>query len=344
MLLLLLLFQAAYADHSGVVLRADEFNFEVEDNPNTFVRTINHLQVEGDLLYIMEWRDPRVLVLDKSGGFVARIGKTAKEKGEGVMRMKSKGRFGVFGDLVLIGVKEDVYAYRNFEYQYQFKVPGYNPFNTIQPARESMPLSPEHLVVPAYPNKNHLALIYDLNGKRKQTIPVVLEDEDELKKNPGLNDTYWLYDRDKREWWAVFKFQPLIMHYNQAFEPIGSIMVTGPHINEMNQALASFVRVEKSKVPQPYFYDAVLRKGKIYLMTGGVSESTGVLYAVDLKSGETTGRARLQLFNAAGEPTRRFMMRKLAIFEDGTFLVSHGQIMVPEMDSFLAKGKLPEGF
>ena len=130
------------------------------------------------------------------------------------------------------------------------------------------------------------------------------------------------------------------MHYNGQFKPMGSINITGREIDEANQYFEDFERKKRYDVSKPYFSDAKLHKGSLYLM---LRTGPRMFYRVDLATGETKSKARFLPYTATGKATKMFM-RLFALFPDDTFVVTFGHAPPVGMDSFLMKGKLPENF
>ena len=70
LLLLILGFIGAGKHH----IRILPLDFHNESIPNTFVKEIGQIEISDDLIYIRELTDPRILVLDRNGKYIKRIG------------------------------------------------------------------------------------------------------------------------------------------------------------------------------------------------------------------------------------------------------------------------------
>ena len=108
-------------------IRISPLDFSNEAIPNTLVRDIAQIEVADDLIYIRELMDPRILVIDRNGKYVKRIGKI----GQGPTELGQNSiSFGVKGpSLWTIG--KDVKTAHYFEHGEQvmrIAVPNYNWF------------------------------------------------------------------------------------------------------------------------------------------------------------------------------------------------------------------------
>ena len=314
-------------------LTVTPFDFEDEKVPASFVKDISQLETAGNLLFIRESSDPAILVLDRQGKFLRRIG----SRGQGPNELGGTSvSFGVNGRSLwtVAANMKSAHYFENGAHLQRISLKSYNRLYLISSTSQALAFSNEHIIFPSYPNKQVLALAYDYGGDVVKEFPVVFKDKSILAKNPSINDTLWA--RDEQRWYCLFKYQPFLITYDHALNELNRFPLDGPEIQVISEAFYQHERKKKFDISPLFFSDIKVFGGKVFLMT----EQT--LYQIDPETGKTLRR---MVFVGSGpdfeqvdkvDPRLNFCY--FSFWNDGTIILGHPAMM---WDHNLWTTKLP---
>ncbi len=178
----------------------------------------------------------------------------------------------------------------------------------------------DRIVIPTVRKTEYLAVVHAPDGRVLATPGQPKKVPEDLKwPDEGFNATLWT--KDGPFWYALFKFSPTIMKFDQAFHPLA-----GDAINDCEKRLyqPSNEDMEKFRRLPPHFSDFKAFRGNLYVMC------LGVLYRIDASSGKTTGEYHFFGRGASFAEVPKGMRLTLphfVILDDGTLILSHPALL-----------------
>lgn len=302
------------AQHKTTIMPLD---FQKDDDPGTFVQGILQLETDGKHLMIRS-ENSYILTIDRQGNLLGRteyipFGSPAYQQISG---------FAVSGSqLALINNKNAVFLLENGAFQSYFSAAFYHgamPTDTTN----AFAFSGNRLVLPALPKTGKLAMVLHRNGDRIQDVgePQAFP-PDLIWPQQSLNATFWV--KEGSYWYALFKYQPRILKFNERFRLVAEFPLSGDEINEGEARLhdPSAQDLEYfSYSPPPHFSDFKAFRGKLYAMC------SGVLLEIDANTGQALQRyyffGKTQDFGHLPE-AQRITLPIFTILDDGSLVLAH---------------------
>ncbi len=300
------------------VYKVDLMPFDLAEHESgaSFINGVYQLETDGELIYIRDKGEPRIVVVDRTGKFVRVIGGRGGGPGE---FKHSVTAFAIDGPaLWAVGDRGHRAAYfEQGEPLVDFRLKGYN-VDAIGPDARPFGFTNEYVLIQAHPVTRHLAAVYGYDGELKRFVGDIAPiDLAVLRKNPAFNDTFWKYDRAR--WYCLFKYRPVLQVYDQSFNQLADFELQGPEIEHRNEAFENFKKERPSQMPIYHFTDLKVFRGKVFAI------SPPALYQIDPETGETLSRTYFygkgpNFARVAGMPLTMFHM---AFLNDGTVVLGH---------------------
>ncbi|MDJ0836338.1 MAG: 6-bladed beta-propeller [Acidobacteriota bacterium] len=276
-LLLILYFSA---DIHKVVIQP--FPFEDEQNPETFIQKLRQVDAAGGLIYIRDRMDPRILVINRRGKFVRRIGRPGPGPGELGRQSISIG-VRDYGLWAVHGNMNSLLYYENGELLHRFRIQNYNRQGGLHRNPKTLAFTRDAVVIPVEADYQVMAAVYGYDGEVKRFIPTAFSDQQLYRQNPAVNDAYWA-EADET-WYCLFKYQPLLMVFDRNFQVIAQHQLEGEEIDLHVEQYRNHRRKNKFDIPPPLFYDFKVFNGMVYTLC------RGMLYRINPRTGKTLSRA-----------------------------------------------------
>jgi len=273
-----------------------------------------------ELLYIRSAREAHIVVLEKNGRFVRRIG-------TGPFSYRQVGYdpptgFSLQGRRMWIHGADGRMSY--FEsgsllQTFHLESHSIDSENTTN----AFAFDNEKVVIPCYPKTGHLAKGYDYGGRTLIDLGEIEPiDPEALKLNPGLNDTLWA--ADGRFFYCLWKHKPLVERYDKSGKRLSRIEIERPDADPVSS--------EPNGRPTPLYRDFLVSTGKIMALG-----SDGVLRIYD-SSGSPSGAVWFRRTSATGSA---FSPRTFAFDGKRTVFVGHPYLRWGH-DLWKAKLEAPE--
>ena len=99
----------------------------------------------------------------------------------------------------------------------------------------------QHVVFPCHPRTGHLAIAYGADNRRKSVGAILFDREHDLellRRIPAMNDTLWRYRNGF--WYAVFKFQPILLTFDAHFNQVASFHLKSTFLDEKTAETIDF--------------------------------------------------------------------------------------------------------
>ncbi len=315
-MIVLLFLMCADWEQSVYKVKLEPFDLVEDEAGASFLTGVHQLESGGELLYIRDKRASHILAVNRDGQVVRVIGRKGGGPGEFKGRVTA---FAVHGPaLWAIGDRGQRATY--FEggaHVLDFKLKGYN-IDAVGPDARPFGFTNEYVLVQAHPSTRHLAALYGYDGELRRYVGDIAPiDVEALRKNPALNDTFWR--TDGKRWFCLFKYRPFLLVFDRAFNQLAEFELTGPEIERRNEAFAEFKPKRKTNMPNYFFTDFKIHRGKLYALC------SPALYQIDPDTGETLNRTYFfgegEDFGAVeGSPLAMFHM---AFLDDDSLVLGH---------------------
>jgi len=315
-----------------IPLKIQPFDFQDEENPDTFIKNVRQVVSSGNDLYVIPFEDPVILQIKTDGSFVRRIGRGGQGPGEfgnyaprsiavdgpSLWALHSNGQ-----RLFYFEKGEHVLDFR----REHFQIAGAHSVFSIA-------FNQEHVVAQVFPGTRHLAAVYRFGGEKVRYLGDILPIEPKfLEVNPALNDTMWEWDGE--HWYCLFVHRPILRKYGKDWSLVAEFQPMGPDIEAFEEKYAEAKKDPMWTYPKPHFRDFDVHGDHVYLM------NEGTLYQVDKHTGKTLSR---MIFHGRGVPTVNPDYADKLYFETFTILDS-GTIVLADIYAILEhdlfKAQLP---
>ena len=254
-------------------LTIEPFDFQLENDPATYIRGLWGLYIQEDILYIIPKNDPYVLQIDPKTKAMKRIGGKGLGPGELGHSFPWGLSLGESSMWVLDTYRARASFYKDGVFHTSFKVKNYQISGSTDP-KYAFAHNGLFVVIPAFPASKALANVYDYSGELVQKLGHILPlDEEMLKYNPAVNDTIWRFH--KGNWYCLFVYRPIIQIYDALFELKKEIQIVGPEVDLFEERFHQMEVDPLIKAPAPHFTDFQVTSSNLLVMC------MGVLYQMD---------------------------------------------------------------
>jgi len=293
-------------------LPAEPLVFEDETNPDSFVTAVFQIETDGSRLFIRENKDPRILVLESDGTYVARIGKPGRgpeELGRFGFAFSARGnRFWVMRDDARF-----LHYYEGAEYLHQLKIKSYN--HEFNRSSKTFAFDRDHVILQAYPNQKARAYAYAYSGEVVHAFPNLFDDKASIGANLQVNDGLWA--GDERYWYCLFKCKPLLMIYDKSFATVSTLTLQGPEIQDATDEMVQENPARGQARTDTMFTDLKVVAGTPYAMC------RSVLMQIDPATGRTENRVILTWRKPDGTPVPKIWNHFFVVLDDGRLIATN---------------------
>lgn len=321
-----------FADEPSVVrIEVRPIDFQDEENPDSFVTGITHLDTDGVSLFIAPHMEPSLLQVSGEVRFIRRFGRKGRGPGE----------LGSFG-LTSISVREGrfwlvdgqlrAHYFEGGEFQLSWKLESYYIRPSISGAH-TMAFDRDHVVIPVHPSTGHLAAVYNYGGERVRYLGRILPiDHELLMKNRGLNDTHWAHDG--QFWYCLFRFWPRLLVFDAQFRQIREFEVSGPEVAIRQGMFFGDIEPNYKGFIPPFFKDFKVLGEHLYFLCHDA------LYQLDKSTLQTLKRYKFFGTTADFRRARNYDLHPefFAVLRSGKVLLGWG---IALYDHDLLIGDLP---
>lgn len=294
----------------------EPFAFENEAIRDSLIADLCQVESSDGLLYLRENKDPRILVVDAKGRFLKRIGHKGRNYGElglfsVAMSVRGKQLWAV-DDL-----RKFVHYFENGERLHEVRLKSYDWRHNITATSEAFAFSDDYLVIPADPNKDHLAYAYNYAGEVVKSFPNVFLEAD--SPHFAVDKTFWAFDG--QFFYCAFKFAPLLFKYDKDLNLLAQFQLKGWDFDKATREAADYDGNRFKRTPLPTIYDLKIYRGIPYVMTHLT------LYQIHPQTGDTLSQSRF--FNKSEQWAK---YNGLGVFEFFTFLNDDTLILGSRVD------------
>lgn len=291
------------------------FLFENEAVADSLIGDLQQIEIAGDLLYIRENKDPRPLVVNRRGDFQKRIGRIGIGDGPGDMGIFSVAMSVQGQSLWLVEDRRRfVHYFENGEHLHQIKIKSYDRRSTIRATTEAFAFNDTYVILPADPNKDHLAYAYLYSGEIAKSFPNVFLDAN--SQHFAVDKTFWVFDG--KHFYCLFKYAAMMIKYNLDLKEVGRFNLEGPELRERTRETAEYDGDRYRAASTPHFYDFKTFRGQLYALSGRV------LYQFDPNTGETLTRSAFRTELPAWQGDYG-SFSTFSFFSDGTLILGRFQ-------------------
>lgn len=244
------------------------FDFQIENQPETYIRGTWALYEEKGFLYFIPKGDPYVFKIDPKTKTFEKIG--GRGSGPGELGTSQPWCLSLHDDglWVLDHHRGRASFFVKGVYQTSFKVKSYQIYQGYQP-KFGFAHSDQFVVIPAYPASGHLANVYDYSGEIVTKMGEILPmDRERLQWNPALNNTIWCYWGE--QWYCLFIYRPTIRIFDKHFELEKEITIVGPEVDLYEARFQKMEEEPMIKSVRPHFTDFQVTDTKLMVMCDGV--------------------------------------------------------------------------
>ena len=301
---------------SGTGYRALLQPLDIAPESDVYFRSIGQLGSVGNRIYLRGLENPEIVVIDRKGAVLERIGGKGQHPGEfdpGVLAMAvSEGGIwaidsGMRWVRLLIGGR----------YETGFSLTGYNE-SLAYPTANDFAFSEWEVVLPAAAPQGYAGVVYDYKGEILRYLEREIPFDSSLPKTiRGLSDTFWLFDDDR--WYCLHKYLPWVVVYDRNFEVVSRYRLRSPVLDEGFGQVLHFAPDEKMGVPKALITDAEFHRNGLFVMSGGE------LHQFDPKNGRLVS---VTAFYGEGPDFKSVTTPNLTLFfftilESGEIVLAH---------------------
>lgn len=301
-------------------LELTPLDFSDESNPKTFFSGIGQIEGDEDTLYVADTSSAWILMIDKDGNYKGSLGQAGegpKEWGRGPRAFAVEQ-----GHLWAADYQNDA-LHLFVDGAHQLRLPIERPIQTPGSNNFVFSLSDAQLLYQAHPGKGSLAALYDFDGNLIKYVGELPKlDIETQRANPFMHQTLWQQQGD--HYYALFKFMPIMIKFDQEFNELDRFYLDSPEINELQDQFEDHKKTNTNKpgkgrsyrISPTMFSDFKTHKDLLYVMC------RGVLYQINPKDGQMMTRVDFSI------PTRDSIKPTFFTFlKDDVMVVGHSNML-----------------
>ena len=295
-------------------------SFQDDEIWETLVQEIAQLETDGESLYIRS-ENGHIIKIDREGNFLGKIGPVGLDIGPRPHRLTG---FAVWGNRsVLLAAKKDVYLFEGDRFHRHFITDAYESrFTYPHLNANGFGFDGRHIVLPARPESDRLAVAHDETGKVHARFGTVRPFPEDVSLGvEGIQATFWAWDG--QHWYGLMKFRPVVLKFDRRFRLVKRLMLGGEEIDRLEEQLY-FGHRDARFQQQPHFTDFKVFQGRIFVMC------LNALYEIDGNLGQVL---RVYRFTGKGQafadvpPGQWLTLPFFAVLNDGTLVLAHPALM-----------------
>lgn len=317
-------------------VRIEPIDFRISPNltSDEFPHSPRRAVVSGEYIYLSSPQDGFITVMTRNGEVVDFIGRTGNGPGEFGSGLLAITVYGEHLFAVARSAPERMLYFKNGQFVKEVSLHS-NNVSHIGSRANRFAASDSHVVVPAHPGTGHLAFAYRISDGAKKPLGELVfgrADSRILEKNPGKNDTFWVYGNGS--WFAVFRYEPLIFKFDDAFQFVASVQLQHPRVGDIKDEVED-VEEGRFSTPPFLFHDVSYKDGYLYLL------ARRTLFRVSVKTGRID---RIYTFYGVGvdfeqlETNMQLTFSFMGLLPDNEIILGPGFIWNHD----LWRAKLPE--
>jgi len=238
---------------------------EDEDDPRTYLNTIDQIVIDGDLLYLNPTHSSVIKVFDRDLKFLFQIGGHGGGPGLFPTAIHSftaaNGNVWAFCKDTQMSYFQGDHFVRNIPLK-GVQVSVYGGSTAAFAADEDV------VVIPAHPKTRRLGVVHAYDGKVVQGVGDIFPiDKEVLARNPAYNDVMWVKGKDR--WYAVFEYHPLVQVFDRAFKLVSEFAYDTQAVKEFEERWGDWKPKKGWRIPFEMNYDAAWHDGHLWIMCFG---------------------------------------------------------------------------
>lgn len=235
-------------------------------DPKEFPSDVEQMEAYQGQIYLRSKNDSVITVIDKKGNLLTKIGGLGMGPGE-----LSQGALaiGLYRDHLWV---QDVNRRSLLQHYVNGKYVGYlliqdGNLSSYGIGSNVFAVAEDRIVFPTSPRNKALAEVVFFNGKSQFVGDLLFDQGDEalLRRLPGMNDSYWVYD--ELRFYSLLRFFPQILVFERDFSLLPGIGITLPLIQNLyEERIINWKPKGPSSKPIPLFYDFKICDDHLYVM------------------------------------------------------------------------------
>jgi len=238
---------------------------EDEDDPRTYLNSIDQIVIDGDLLYLRPTNGTTIKVFDRERKFLFQIG--GRGGGPGLFPTPIRA-FTVANGNVWAFCKDTQLSYFQGEHFVRnIPIKGLQ-VSVYRTSTAAFAANEEVVLLSAHPKTRQLGVVYTYDGKVVQGVGDIFPiDKEVLARNPAYNDVMWV--KGKHRWYAVFEYHPLVQVFDRQFKLVSEISFDTQAMREFEERWRDWQPKEGWRIPIEMNYDVAWHDAHLWIMCFG---------------------------------------------------------------------------
>lgn len=238
---------------------------EDEDDPRTYLNTIDQIVIDDDLLYAHPSQSTVIKVFDRNLKFQFQIG--GRGGGPGLFPSTILSFNAVNGNVWALCKDTQVSYFQGDHFVRNIPIKGVQ-VSIYGSSTAAFAVDEDVAVIPAHPKTRQLGVAYTYDGEVVQGVGDIFPiDKEVLAHNPAYNDVMWVKGKDR--WYAVFEYHPLVQVFDREFKLVSEFTFDTQAVKEFEERWRDWKPKKGWRIPPELNYDAAWHDGHLWIMCFG---------------------------------------------------------------------------
>jgi len=238
---------------------------EDEEDPRTYLNTIDQIVIDGDLLYLRPTNGTTIKVFDRERKFLFQIG--GRGGGPGMFPTPIRAFTVANGNVWAFCKDTQISYFQGDHFVRNIPIKGVQ-ISVFGNSTALLAADDEVVLLAAHPKTRQLGVVYTYDGKVVQGVGDIFPiDREVLAHNPAYNDAMWV--KGKHGWYAVFEYHPLVQVFDHQFKLVSEFSFDAQAVKEFEERWGDWQPKEGWRIPFEMNYDAAWHRDHLWIMCYG---------------------------------------------------------------------------